>query len=273
MTTVREITGWLEDAYPPHFAEDWDRVGLDVGDLDAEVGCVGFALDPTAATIAEAQERGAQLLVTHHPLLLRGINAVRADQPKGRMIMALLGAGIAHFAAHTNADHARDGVSDALAAALGLRDTWPLQPLGHLASEGVGTGRVGVLEEPLTARELAARLAAATPTTAGGVRLGGDPQRQVRTIALVGGAGDAFLDAARAAGVDAYITSDLRHHPAQDFLAWEDAPVLIDVAHAAAEALWLPRAEQVVRERAGTAGIELTTYVSQLNSDPWTIRL
>lgn len=260
--------GWFEDAYPAHLAEDWDRIGLDVGSPEAPVSKVGFAVDVTDATIAEAREQGAQLLITHHPLLLRGLHAVRPDQPKGRQIMALLDAGIAHFCAHTNADHARDGVSDALAEALGLRLTCPLVPHGDDAT--VGTGRVGTLPSPLPARQLAERLARATRPTATGVRLAGDPERLVATVAVCGGAGDAFLDAARAAGVDAYVTSDLRHHVAQDFVAWADAPVLIDVAHSAAEALWLPRAQALVERRSGGS---LSSYVSRINTDPWTLRL
>lgn len=268
MTSVRAIIGWFDDAYPPRLAEDWDRIGLDVGRLDAPVSKVGFAVDVTDATIAEARAQGAQLLITHHPLLLRGLHAVRSDQPKGRQIMALLDAGIAHFCAHTNADHARDGVSDALAEALGLRKTRPLVPLNDDPS--VGTGRIGTLPSPITARELAERVASATIPSATGVRLAGDPDRTVATVAVCGGAGDAFLDAARTAGVDAYLTSDLRHHVAQDFVAWANAPVLLDVAHSAAEALWLPRAQALVERRSGGS---LTSYVSRLNTDPWTLRL
>lgn len=375
MTTVRDVTGWLEDAYPPALAESWDKVGLDCGDPDAEVSTVGFAVDPTDAVVAEAVARGAQLLVTHHPLLLRGIHAVRRDEPKGRLVMALLAGGVAHFCAHTNADAAAGGVNDALAAALGLTATRPLAALPedplrtlvtyvpepdadalldalaaagagrlgrydrcsfthpgegrfrplpgaspHLGSVGEvervderrvevvlpagatgrvvaallaahpyetpafhvldhtpldsarGSGRVGVLPEPVTAAALARRLADAVPATAGGVRLGGDLGRPVRTVAVLGGAGDGHLDAARRAGVDAYVTGDLRHHPASDLLAWPDAPVLIDVPHAAAEALWLPAAEAVVAARAAAAGASLATYVSTIGTDPWTAR-
>lgn len=286
MTSVREVLGWIEGAYPPGLAEDWDRVGLDVGDPDAAVTSVAFGVDPTEAVIAEARERGADLLVTHHPLLLRGAHAIRADEPKGRAVLALVRAGIAHVAAHTNADHAERGVSDALAAALRLGGVRPLVPLpaeppsrivpsapGAPAEAALGTGRVGELPEPCTAEEVARRLAGALPATAGGVRLGGEPSRLVRTVAVVGGAGDAFLDAARRAGVDLYVTSDLRHHPAQDFLAWPDAPALIDVAHSAAEALWLPVAEALVRARADAAGAGLSTYVSRLVTDPWALRV
>lgn len=376
MTTVREVLGWLDDAYPPRLAESWDKVGLDCGDPDAPVKTVAFAVDPTDAVVAEASARGAQVLVTHHPLLLRGVHAIRADEPKGRVAMALLRAGVAHIAAHTNADAADDGVNDALAAALGLVDTRPLDALPadplctlvtyvpepdaeallavlaeagagrlgdydtcsfassgegrfrplpgaspHVGSIGKvervderrlevvlrasdknkvvralvdahpyetpafhlldhaavdsarGIGRVGVLPQPLPARELAARLASAVPATAGGLKLGGDPDRRVSTVGVVGGAGDSYLDAARRAGVDCYVTGDLRHHAAQDFLAHADAPALIDVPHFAAEWLWLPVAERLVRQRADAAGVRLDTYVSTIVTDPWTLRV
>lgn len=376
MVTVRDILGWIEAAYPSTLAEDWDSVGLDVGDPGAAVTSVAFAVDPTDAVVAEAADRGAQLLITHHPLLLRGIKAVRADQPKGRVVMAMLASGMAHIAAHTNADHGSDGVSDALAGALGLQDVRPLAPLpgarlaklvtfvpadhaetvlDALADAGagalgdydrcafvssgegrfrpldgaqpfvgeqgqvarvaetrievvlpraaksavvrallaahpyetpafdlidlapldstLGTGRVGVLPTALPAKQVAAVLSAALPTTATGVRLGGDPDRLVQTIGVVGGAGDSFLDAARGAGVDCYITGDLRHHPAQDFLAHAGSPVLIDVPHWAAESLWLATAESLVQRNAEAAGAPLRTYISAINTDPWTLRV
>ena len=282
MMTVRDVTGWLEDAYPPALAEPWDHVGLDCGDPAALVTTVGFAVDPTDAVVAEAVARGAQLLVTHHPLLFRGVHALRRDEPAGRLVIALLAGGVAHFCAHTNADAAEGGVNDALAAALGLTETRPLVAtpdetpavLDHTPLDSPrGIGRVGVLTEPVTAAVLARRLAAAVPKTVTGVRLGGDPRRLVRRVAVLGGAGDSHLDAARRAGVDAYVTGDLRHHPASDFLAHDDAPVLIDVPHAAAESLWLPHAERWVRERADAAGVRLETYVSTLRTDPWTLRV
>ena len=235
---------------------------------------VAFAVDPTDAVVAEAVERGADLLVTHHPLLLRGVTAVRRDQPKGRLVMALLSAGISHVCAHTNADAATGGVNDALAEALGLGQVRPLEPDVLGGDDPVqGTGRIGVLAEPATAEEVARRLAARVPATAGGLRLGGDPRRVVRTVAVVGGAGDSYLDAAHRAGVDLYVTGDLRHHTAGELLAHDGAPALLDVPHFAAEWLWLPAAERLVRQRADAAGAPLSTYVSTINTDPWTLRV
>ena len=372
MPSVATIAGWLEAAYPPALAEDWDRVGLAVGDPDAEVDHVLFAVDVTDAVVAEAVALGAGLVVSHHPLLLRGLHAVRTDQPKGRVVAALLRNGIAQFAAHTNADSAPGGVAETLADAAGLVDLRPLAPVPtapldkvvtfvptadvtavidalaaagagaigdydrcaftspgtgtfrplqganptigsvgavvevaetriemvfprarraavlaalrashpyeepafdvlELAGEpsGRGLGRIGRLPEPLTARAFAQRLAAGVPATAGGVKLGGDPDRVIETVAVLGGAGDSMLDAARAAGVDCYVTGDLRHHPAQDFLAHTGAPVLVDVPHWAAEWTWLPSAERVLHRAAADAGVRVGSTVSRIVTDPW----
>lgn len=126
--TVGTITGWLDAAYPQRLAESWDRVGLQVGDPDAEVTRVLFAVDPADVVVDEARELGAQLIVTHHPLMLRGVNHIRRNEPKGRVVMSLIESGIALFAAHTNADSARPGVADALANVIGLVDDQPLVP-------------------------------------------------------------------------------------------------------------------------------------------------
>lgn len=278
MLTVRTVGRWLDEAYPPGLAEDWDVVGLGVGDPDAAVTHVLLAVDVTDAVVAEARELGAELIVSHHPLLLRGIHSVTTDAPKGRVVAALLRAGIAVFTAHTNADSAAPGVSDALAVLLGLVELRPLVPAPTPAAgtdataSGCGLGRVGVLPRPATASEVAARLGRALPVTAGGVRLGGDPERPVSTVAVLGGAGDSLLDAARAAVVDLYVTSDLRHHTAQDFLAHVGAPALLDVSHWAAEWTWLPRAEEYLNRRAAEASVELRTTVSRIVTDPWTKR-
>ena len=266
---VRDIAGWLEDAYPSALAEDWDRVGLSVGDPDAQVDAVVLSVDVTDAVLAEAKRVGAQLIVSHHPLLLRGVHAVRADDPKGRLLIEAIRSGIAVVSAHTNADSAADGVADALADAVGMAPRRPMLPHGSPDSTA-GLGRVGRLSEPLTAAALAQRLAAAVPATVTGVRLGGDPNRRIETVAVLGGAGDSLLEVARELEVDCYVTGDLRHHRAQDFLAYADAPCLIDVPHWAAEWLWLPHAEALLQSRAKDAGRPLQTRVSTLVTDPWT---
>jgi dinuclear metal center YbgI/SA1388 family protein len=128
VTRLGDVVAALDELYPPSWAESWDAVGLVVGDPDAVVRRVLFAIDPVAPVVAEAAERGADLIVTHHPLYLRGTTTVAATAPKGRLVHRLIAGGCGLFVAHTNADVASPGVSDALAEAVGLVDTEPLAP-------------------------------------------------------------------------------------------------------------------------------------------------
>lgn len=121
---VTVVNGWFD----PRWAAEWDAVGLVCGDPDARVERVLLAVDPVPATVHEAVALPAQLLLTHHPLLLTPVHGVAADQPKGALIHRMIRGGLAHLVAHTNADVADPGVSDALAARLGLTSLRPLQP-------------------------------------------------------------------------------------------------------------------------------------------------
>lgn len=116
--TVRQVMDALEVAYPPELAQEWDAIGLVCGDPAEPVERVLVCVDAVDATIDEAADLGAQLIVAHHPLLLRGVHAVATDTHKGRTVHRLIRSGIALFCAHTNADAANPGVSDALATAI-----------------------------------------------------------------------------------------------------------------------------------------------------------
>lgn len=262
MATVRDVISVLDEAYPTWLAEEWDSVGLTCGRLDADVTTVLLAVDPLPEIVDEAIDCGAQLIVTHHPLFLRGVHGVAAINAKGEVITRCIENGIALFSAHTNADHACPGVSDALAEALGLVDLRPLVPDSRDAS--LGTGRVGTLSSPMTLEEFGSLVARSLPATAHGVRIAGDLMASVRTIAVCGGAGDSFLDAA-ARTADAYVTSDLRHHRAQDHLV-DGGCALIDVAHWASEWPWLRQAASVI-------GGTVRTVVSTTPTDPWAAHL
>jgi dinuclear metal center YbgI/SA1388 family protein len=135
-----------------------------------------------------------------------------------------------------------------------------------------GHGRVGRLPAPMTLREFAHHVAAALPATAVGARVSGDLDARVGTVGLVGGAGDSMLDAARAAGVDVFVTSDLRHHPASEAMEHPGAPALVDVPHWAAEWTWLPVLEQRLRDSLQERGFAVETTVSRTCTDPWSYR-
>ncbi|MGH3935105.1 MAG: Nif3-like dinuclear metal center hexameric protein [Pseudonocardiaceae bacterium] len=262
---VRDVVAALEAAYPPGLAESWDAVGLVCGDPAEPVRRVLVAVDPVAETVAEALEQDVQLLVTHHPLLLRGVHGVPADDPKGALVHRLVRAGIGLFCAHTNADAADPGVSDALAGALGLRVTGVLDPREGCSRTGLG--RICELDEPEPLRAFTSRVVGALPETAWGVRAAGEPRRPVRTVAVCGGAGDSLLGAATRAGVDAFVTADLRHHLASEHLA-AGGPALVDVAHWASEHPWCAQAAAAV---AAALGGTVKVHVSYRRTDPWTI--
>jgi dinuclear metal center YbgI/SA1388 family protein len=271
--TVRDVVRVLETAYPPELAESWDAVGLVCGDPDEPVRRVLICVDPVESTVDEAIETGAQLLVSHHPLLLRGVHGVAADTSKGRAVHRLVRAGAGLFCAHTNADSADPGVSDALAAAIGLTVRGPLRP--HENGTGsTGLGRIGELSTPEPFAEFVRRVADALPETAAGVRGAGAPDRLIRTVAVSGGAGDSLLATAVRAGVDAYVTADLRHHPASEHLeaatvGQRTVPALVDVAHWASEWPWCAQAAEVLR---AAFGGNVNVLVSTRRTDPWTIQ-
>lgn len=254
-----------EDFWPTDTAESWDRVGLVTGRNDAPLRRVLLAVDAVSATVSEAVEWGADALLVHHPLLLRGVHTIAEDTAKGSLLASLLRGDCALLAAHTNADAPEGGVSDVLAERLGLEDAAPLV-VGADPTSGIG--RVGTLGEPVTLEAFAGHIASVLPATVSGVRVAGDPARQIRRVALCGGAGDSLLSHPEVIGADVYVTSDLRHHPAQESLeqsAVEGGPALIDISHWAAESLWLEGAAARLAE--ALPGVEFR--VSQRRTDVW----
>ncbi|WP_055499211.1 Nif3-like dinuclear metal center hexameric protein [Streptomyces albus] len=236
--SLSEVIAALDDLWPRDRAEQWDAVGTvcgDVTDPEARVGRVLFAVDPVQEIADEAVAKGAQLLVTHHPLYLRGTTTV----------------------------------ADALAAALGLRVLRPLVPDATDPAGRRGLGRICELDRPLALGDLVEQAAASLPVTAQGIRAAGDPTATVRTVAVCGGSGDSLFDAVRAAGVDAYLTADLRHHPASE--AREHSGLaLLDAAHFATEWPWCEQAAAQLDAVAQRNGWDLRTDVSRTVTDPWT---
>jgi dinuclear metal center YbgI/SA1388 family protein len=359
----------LDQAYPPRLAQSWDSVGLVCGDPDDALGSVTIAIDATAAVVDEVPDGG--LLLAHHPLLLRGVDTVAASTAKGALVHRMIRSGRSLFTAHTNADSASPGVSDALAQALGLtveavlepstavpdldkwvifvppenaeavraavfaagaggigdysQCSWSVTGTGQfLPGDGaspaigsvhaveriaedrvevvapararrdvlsamraahpyeepafdivalapppadVGLGRIGSLTRPESLSDFVSRVRAGLPQTSWGVRAAGDPDVPVSRVAVCGGAGDSLLDAVAAARVQAYVTADLRHHPADEHCRASDV-ALIDVAHWASEYPWCEQAADVLRS---AFGADLSVRVCPIRTDPWNV--
>ncbi|RRD24786.1 Nif3-like dinuclear metal center hexameric protein [Actinomyces bowdenii] len=268
--SVAEVVDLVERAAPPALAASWDSNRLICGDPQDRVSSVLLAVDPVTAVIDEAIERGVEMIITHHPLYLRGTEAVAATDPKGRLIHRLIRSGIALLNAHTSLDAAHGGVADALAAAVGLDDVVPLEPDPTDPAQGIG--RVGRLPRPVSLRDFAAAAARALPDSAPGLLLGGDPEAEVRTIAVSGGAGDSLLARARQVGADVFLTADLRHHPASEHLEG-GRPYLLCGTHWATEWVGLPPLARRLEAEALAKGAGLSAVVSRTVTDPWTMRL
>ncbi len=284
--TLADFREAAESLWPVATAESWDRVGLVTGRDGAPLRRVLLAVDAVRETVDEALDWGASVLLTHHPLLLRGVNSIAEDTGKGAMLADLIRGDCALIAAHTTAVQPEGGVSAVIAERLGLVDARAIVPgkapgpgageepgmgaaIGSSDGAVFGIGRVGSLVSPVTLAEFAAVIAAVLPATVGGVRVGGDPDRLIRTVALCGGAGDSLLDHPLVRGADAYVTSDLRHHPAQESLELSrvaGGPALIDISHWAAESLWLEGAAARLADL--LPGVEFR--VSGVRTDPWT---
>lgn len=268
--TLQQVWDSVEELWPAALAESWDAVGPVTGRPEREVRRVLFAVDPTEAVVEDAVDQGTDLLITHHPLLLRGVNSVAADGFKGRVLHRLIESGCALLTAHTNGDSAIGGVSDVLIRSLGVEDAEPLTAAAD-GLPGEGIGRVGDLPRAMALSEFAERVFSVLPSVAGGVRVAGDPQGTVRRVAVCGGAGDSLFDEVRACAADVYVTADLRHHPASE--AREAArgghPYLVDVSHFASEWLWLGAAAGALHRSLADQGFSLEVAVSGVNTDPW----
>jgi dinuclear metal center YbgI/SA1388 family protein len=254
---VCDVMAVMDELYPPASAATWDRVGLVMGEPMAEVERILFVVDVVPATARQAVDTGVQMIIAHHPLMLRGVSSVAPTTFTGRIVHDLIRAGVALHVAHTNADVAPEGVNEALADLFGLIDRRPVVPDGQ--------GRIGALAEPMTLREVARWASRVLPRTSWGVRAAGDPERTVRTLAVMGGSGAEALPHAQAAGADAILTSDIKHHYASDLMA-SGGPAIVEAAHWATEWPWLPRVARLLRDRLG-----VETIVSDLSTDPWTL--
>lgn len=220
MSTVTHIYDAIDRLAPFWLTMDFDNTGILVGDRNREVSCALLALDCTPAVIEQAKQLGAQLIVTHHPVIFHPLKRVNEDA----VVYLLIRSDIAVISAHTNLDIAQGGVNDALASAIGLRDCRGLELLNE--QTGAWLGRIGTLPEPLSPEAFAAHIKACL--NASSIKFSAAP-RAIRTVALCSGSGADCLDAAISAGADALLTSEVKQH---EYLAAAAAGISIfDAGH------------------------------------------
>ena len=263
-TTIATLLDAAEKLWPISGQEDWDASGPIVGSPEAKLAKLLLCVDVTDQVLSEAVAGGFDAIVSHHPLLLRGVNTVFEDRFKGKLISTLIRSGCALISAHTNADRVETGTSVKLGELFGLKKMHPIVP----NQLGGGIGVYGEIE-PISLADFAKKIAKLLPSTAGGVKVAGDPARTIRTVSVCAGAGDSLLSEALVKASDVYVTSDLRHHPASEFREQAALGVdttLIDISHWAAEWIWLETAASQLKDALPGVLVE----VSEINTDPWT---
>lgn len=237
--TCKEITNRLEQAYPSSCAEEWDNVGLLVGRMDALVEKIYVALDLTEENLTEACGWGADLIVTHHPMIFRGMKRVNDQDFIGRKILKLAESHTACYAMHTNFDVL--AMADINERLLGLCDAQVLCETGK-DSQGnpQGIGRIGTLPSAMTLKECACYVKERFKLP--GVKVMGDLERSVSRVAVSGGAGKSMARYAIMGGAQALITGDIDHHTGLD--AVDQGLCIIDAGHYGTEYFFISYMEE-----------------------------
>ncbi|MDE6989499.1 MAG: Nif3-like dinuclear metal center hexameric protein [Lachnospiraceae bacterium] len=236
-----EIIDKLESLSPAEFAEEWDNIGLLAGRRDKEVRTVYIALDATDAVIEEAVRLGADLLLTHHPLIFKKMSRVNTDDFIGRRVCELIRNDISYYAMHTNFDVM--GMADAAADELSLKDRRVLDVTYEDDISKEGCGRVGELKDSMRVEALAGLVKEKFHVP--NVRVFGDLDSPVRTVAVMPGSGGGFIQDALAAGADAMITGDVGHHEGIDAVA--QGLAVIDAGHYGIEKLFISYMEEFMK--------------------------
>ena len=227
---IRDITDAIEQYAPLRLQEEWDNAGIQVGDPEAEVTGVLLCTDATEAVVSEAIDRGFNLVISHHPLIFRGLKKIMGRTPVERTVAMAIKHDITIYSAHTNMDSAWQGVSFRMADKIEMTgvtflDDNHVDPYGDGDSTQAGCGVIGDIE-PMTAREVLKRVKEAFEV--GAVRYSGNADTMVSRVALCGGAGGFLLDKAVQLGAQLYVTADMRYH---DFLDNSQRIVVADIGH------------------------------------------
>lgn len=263
---VKEFVSYLERLAPKNLAESWDNVGLLVGEENVQVTGVLFTLDVTDAVLDEAIAVGANLIIAHHPPLFRGIQTIVDSNLQQRLYIKAIRHGISLYAAHTNLDVVENGMNDWLAKALNLESIDILHIDGTLPDgKGYGIGRIGNLSTPILLNDFIDTVTNAYQTS--GIRYGGDDNRLIKRVAILGGAGQSYYKDAVDKGADVFVTGDVTYHVAQEML--DAGLALVDAGHYI-EVIAVEQLKNYYQEYAAENNIPL--YTTTVNTNPFKFR-
>jgi len=259
---IQDIIDILNEIASPSLAESWDNVGLLVGNPKAKARALIVALDPTIPLLDEAQAKGANVIITHHPVIFHPLKALRTDQPLGYFLSEALKRDIHVIACHTNLDSTIGGVSDILAQRLDLTRVSPLIPAGNDTSSCCGLGRIGQCSPPMSAKECLEKLR--TACDAPWLLEAGPRPELVKTIAVCGGSCSEFSQIAMEAGADLFITAEVKHSMAR----WaEEANFwIIDGGHFSTEQLAMPPLQERLQQQLIQRNLDNKVYIVRQQS-------
>lgn len=258
MIKVKDICGAIEGFAPLALQESYDNAGLQVGNPDAPVSAILLCLDVTEETVREARERSCNLIVSHHPLIFRGLKSLTGADQTQRIVMEALREGIAIYSAHTNLDSAQEGVSYEMAHMLGLKGLQVLVPSHEQA--GIGLGIIGCYDNPVPQLEFLRKVKEAFGVKA--LRYSGQTQHLViRKVALCGGSGAGFIGDALRQGADAYLSGDFKYH---DYTSYGLDILIADVGHHESELCSRRILCRIIRE----SFPDCVTYFAESETNP-----
>ncbi len=266
---IQDICRFLDEFAPPRLAEDWDNVGLLVGDSTRAVKKIMTCLTITPGSATEAVREQADLIVTHHPLPFRPLKRLTSESVTGRLLLQLIEASIAVHSPHTAFDSAAAGINQRLAEGIGLREIQPLVPRDAdenqpVDADPLGAGRYGQLDKPLPLAEIAARLKRQLAVT--GLHQVGPAEQRVSKIAVACGSAGEFLSPARQCGCQLLVTGETTFHTCLE--AEATGVALLLPGHYASERFAVEKLAEVL----GAAFAELDVWASRDERDPlqWT---
>ena len=241
MISVEDIIKKIEEKAPLALAYEWDNSGFICGDKKKKVKNIFLTLDVTVNTVNEALEKGADMIISHHPILFKGINKIDYSSTQGYIVKTLIENNIALYAAHTSMDNASGGINDILAEKLSLKNIKIIEENKEFCN--CGLGRVGELEKETTLKEFAEIVKKNLNTPF--VRVCGDFNKKIKYVAVGGGACDDLIIPALMMGADVMVTSDMKYHISIDSV--ENGICVIDAGHYPTEHFVIDIFEEILK--------------------------
>ncbi|ADL51214.1 Nif3-like dinuclear metal center hexameric protein [Clostridium cellulovorans] len=264
---VYELEKEFEAVAPTYLKEDYDNVGLMIGDTEAEIENILVALDCTKEVISEAKEMNCQMIYSHHPLLFRKPSSITTKTLLGTKIIELIKNDIALYSAHTNLDSVEQGINDSLVKLLGFESGIVMDLNRKAMAKGYecGIGRLIELETPITLKELLERIN--TNFSDAPIRYSGTLEKEIKVIAVINGSGMDFFQRAKELGADAIITGDTTYHFVSDYT--EEDIAIIDMEHFYSEWQGLKLVAKTIEEKLKDKKVNI--IISEKSKSPYKI--